>query len=137
MTWGIKSAGNMTRWFILASAQVDVASRPMPNRASVHRTPREPDAAPETGRRAMVTSPARAVPMAPVALWPERIKTLRRVARTCPPSRRAHQAQLGRSRRQAVVVLYSAKHGQRDQLAAPSWRCDQLRVRLRYRMQRL
>jgi hypothetical protein len=57
-----------------------------------HRTPREPDAAPETGRRAMVTSPARAVPMAPVALWPERIKTLRHVAQTCPPSRRAHQA---------------------------------------------
>jgi hypothetical protein len=28
------------------------------------RTPREPDAAPETGRRAMVTSPARAVLMA-------------------------------------------------------------------------
>ena len=56
------------------------------------RTPREPDAAPETGRRAMVTSPARAVPMAPVALWPERIKTLRHVAQTCPPSRRAHQA---------------------------------------------
>lgn len=56
------------------------------------RTPREPDAAPETGRRAMVTSAARAVPIAPAALWPERIKTLRHVARTCPPSRRAHQA---------------------------------------------
>jgi hypothetical protein len=56
------------------------------------RTPREPDAAPETGRRAMVTSPARAVPMTPVALWPKRIETLRPVARTCPPIRRAHQA---------------------------------------------
>ena len=30
-------------------------------------------------------------------------------------------------------MLYSAKHGQRDQLAAPSWRCDQLRIRLQYR----
>ena len=55
------------------------------------RTSREPDAAPETGRRARVTSPARALSMAPVALWPERIETLRHVARTCPPSRRSHQ----------------------------------------------
>jgi len=39
----------------------------------------------------MVTSPARAVPMAPVALWPERIKTLRHLAWTCPASRRAYQ----------------------------------------------
>jgi uncharacterized protein YbjT (DUF2867 family) len=55
------------------------------------RTPRKPDAAPETRRRARVASPAKALPMAPVALCPERIKTLRHLARTCPPSRRAHQ----------------------------------------------
>ena len=101
------------------------------------RAPRKPKDEPGTRRRAAVTSPASAVPMAPVALWPERIKSLPRIARTCPPSRRALcAAQRGRSRRQAIVVLYSAKHGQRDQFAA-SWRCDQLRVRLRYRMQRL
>ena len=43
-------------------------------------------------------------------------------------------AQPNRLRRQPVVVLYSPKHGQRDQLAAPAWRGDQLGVRLRYRM---
>ena len=61
----------------------------------------------------------------------------RRADLSAQQARPSDAAQLGRSRRQAVVVLYSAKHGQRDQLAAPSWRCDQLRVRLRYRMQRL
>jgi len=61
----------------------------------------------------------------------------RRADLSAQQARPSGAAQLGRSRRQAVVVLYSAKHGQRDQLAAPLWRCDQLRVRLRYRMQRL
>jgi hypothetical protein len=41
------------------------------------RTPREPDAAPETGRRAMVTSPARAVPMAPGGRPAARIRARR------------------------------------------------------------
>jgi hypothetical protein len=42
----------------------------------------------------MVILPARALPMASVALSPERIKTLPHVARTCPPSRRAYQVRL-------------------------------------------
>ena len=41
-----------------------------------------------------MTSPAKAMLMAPTALWPERIQSLRHIARTCPPSRRAHEVLL-------------------------------------------
>jgi hypothetical protein len=41
---------------------------------------------------------------------------------------------LSRLRPQAIVVLDSAEHGQRDQFAASSWRCGQPRVWLRYRV---
>ena len=68
--------------------------------------------------------------MAPVALWPERIKSLPRIARTCPPSRRASQAQprwVG-SRRQAVVVSGNSSPKTLDFVVAlplqwqPRWR---------------
>ena len=86
----------------------------------------------------VVTSPARAVPTARLREGRNRsscFSTSQILVR--PAGTPIMFCQLGRLRRQAVVVLYSAKHRQRDQLAAPAWRCDQLRVRLRYRMQRL
>jgi hypothetical protein len=45
----------------------------------------------------MVTSPAGALRMASVALWPERIKTLSHVARSSLPSARANQMRLDRA----------------------------------------
>jgi hypothetical protein len=58
------------------------------------RTPRKPDGGPGTGRGALVTSAAKAMPMAPTALWPERIQSLRHIARTCLPSKRGHEVLL-------------------------------------------